>query len=277
MKINKKQFIRQMNRTISYDEFLVVYKRMAHRLLFSLKDRVFDPGRILDLGCGTGYFTELLLEYFPRAELVALDLSPRRIEMARERVASARVQFVAADVEEDDLSGLGMFDLVITNLMGHWLQAPERVLAKVREMLNGEGWYGMTVFGPETCQELQATFRQVELEWELPPQRHFLPFRTVEEWVQLLDGAGLSDVTPEECWQRIEYEDCRTLLERIKAAGESYSESKQNFILQRNVLTEVMRRYNRAYRSKSGIYATFHILTLWGKKRDQRKCSFTYK
>jgi malonyl-CoA O-methyltransferase len=278
LKINKKQFIRQMNQTTSYDEFSIVYKRMAHRLLLSLRDRVFNPSRILELGCGTGYLTQLLLEYFPQAEMVAVDLSPERIEAARERVTPAsRVRFITADVEEADLSNLGSFDLIISNLMGDWLQVPEIVLAKIGALLNREGWYGMTAYGPETCQEMQAMFKQVENEWELSHERHFLPFRSAGEWEKLFNRAGLMEVALEECWQRIEYEDCRTLLERIKAAGESYSENKQNFMVQRNVLTEVMRRYNRAYRSKTGVYATFHLLTLWGKKRDRMKCSSIFK
>jgi malonyl-CoA O-methyltransferase len=151
LKINKKQFIRQMNQTTSYDEFSIVYKRMAHRLLLSVRDRVFNPSRILELGCGTGYLTQLLLEYFPQAEMVAVDLSPERIEAARERVTPAsRVRFITADVEEADLSNLGSFDLIISNLMGDWLQVPEIVLAKIGAMLNREGWYGMTAYGPET-------------------------------------------------------------------------------------------------------------------------------
>ena len=52
-------------------------------------------GRVLELGCGAGYYTRLLLDADP-TELVCSDLSPRMLEQLR-GVACERVQ---ADMEE---------------------------------------------------------------------------------------------------------------------------------------------------------------------------------
>lgn len=55
----------------------------------------FDPsGRVLELACGTGWWTERLARHAD--ELVAVDASPEAIDMARERAPSAR--FVSADL-----------------------------------------------------------------------------------------------------------------------------------------------------------------------------------
>jgi SAM-dependent methyltransferase len=51
---------------------------------------------ILDLGCGPGYTSALLLEAFPDSFVTGLDASDAMVEEARERVPGA--QFVVADI-----------------------------------------------------------------------------------------------------------------------------------------------------------------------------------
>src|SRR5919108_840112 len=58
---------------------------------------VFGPtGRVLELACGTGWWTERLARH--AHELVAIDASPEAIEIARRRAPSVR--YVVADLFE---------------------------------------------------------------------------------------------------------------------------------------------------------------------------------
>lgn len=67
--------------------------------------------RVLDAGCGTGLMTaELALR---GAHVVAVDLSPKLIEIARDRLPealAAQVEFASGDMTDDDL---GRFDHVL--------------------------------------------------------------------------------------------------------------------------------------------------------------------
>jgi len=53
-----------------------------------------DGARVLDLACGTGDFSQIVLETLPAAKAVAVDLTPRMLDMARKRT---RAQVVCAD------------------------------------------------------------------------------------------------------------------------------------------------------------------------------------
>jgi demethylmenaquinone methyltransferase/2-methoxy-6-polyprenyl-1,4-benzoquinol methylase len=58
-----------------------------------------DPkGKILELACGTGLWTQQLLRFSD--ELTAVDASPEMITLCRERVGSDTVEFICADLFE---------------------------------------------------------------------------------------------------------------------------------------------------------------------------------
>src|SRR5262245_4295905 len=54
--------------------------------------------RILDLGCGTGRFTEALAVYF-NAETIGLDPSAKMLERAREKQRDGRIQYLQGAAE----------------------------------------------------------------------------------------------------------------------------------------------------------------------------------
>ena len=59
------------------------------------------PGRLLDLGCGDGRLTELVLGAYPGSKAVCLDLSETMLEEARHRLAgTASVTFVQHDLDD---------------------------------------------------------------------------------------------------------------------------------------------------------------------------------
>lgn len=57
-----------------------------------------DSPRLLDLGCGTGALAEALLEEIANACLACVDLSPKMLELAKERLAG-RADVSLVDVE----------------------------------------------------------------------------------------------------------------------------------------------------------------------------------
>jgi ubiquinone/menaquinone biosynthesis C-methylase UbiE len=103
------------------------------RLLAQLPERC---GRALEIGCGTGGFARLLAG---RAErVVAIDLSPQMVRLARERSASyANIDFVEGDVMSRQFPA-AEFDCVATLTTLHHLPI-EDALTKVKNILKPGG------------------------------------------------------------------------------------------------------------------------------------------
>ncbi|WP_409333267.1 class I SAM-dependent methyltransferase [Trujillonella humicola] len=70
--------------------------------LLRLGGQVAPGGRALELGCGAGYGTELVLERFGADRVDAVDLDPEMVDRARRRLArhGARVRLAVGDVTD---------------------------------------------------------------------------------------------------------------------------------------------------------------------------------
>ncbi|VVQ07102.1 Trans-aconitate 2-methyltransferase [Pseudomonas fluorescens] len=89
--------------------------RPARDLLAAIPDG--DVRLAIDIGCGPGNSTELLVERFANAKVCGLDSSSDMIEAARKRLP--QVQFDIADI--DTWNDSGPFDVIFANAVLQWV------------------------------------------------------------------------------------------------------------------------------------------------------------
>jgi malonyl-CoA O-methyltransferase len=271
VQLDKNRVARQFNRHVStYDEYAVVQKRMAHRIMQTLSERGVGAERILEIGCGTGYLTRLLAELYPSAEITAVDLAENMVRAARERLGNASsIRWLVGDAETMEWDRT--FDLIVSNATVQWFGAPAYAFRILTNHLQTGGWIVFSTFGPDTFQELHRQFQKAEQALHLPAGMHGLRLRSPAEWERILRHAGLTNVGSIISWNRLEYPDCYAFLQSIKRTGASYSvPATMSVSAQRCLLREVVRRYNRIYRSENGVYATYQLVQIWGRKGDER-------
>ena len=86
-----------------------------------------SPGRVIDMGCGPGNSTELLVERWAGAEVIGLDSSPAMLAEARQRVPAA--SFELADASSwTPPAGTGV---VFANAVYQWIPQHLEVLPRV--------------------------------------------------------------------------------------------------------------------------------------------------
>lgn len=75
---------------------------------------------VLDLGCGTGNLSKRVLDKYPNANIVCVDISQNMINIARQKLADYKnVEFVVGDIEEIEFKD--KYDLVVSSLVLHHL------------------------------------------------------------------------------------------------------------------------------------------------------------
>jgi malonyl-CoA O-methyltransferase len=238
---------------------------MARKLARHAQSVAPDARDILELGCGTGRLTTLLRRAFPEARITAVDIAAGMIEEASAKPVGSdpRVQLVLDDVERMEVAS-DAYDVVVSNATVQWLESPGETLSGLRRTLRPGGSMLHTTFGPRTFAELQAAFAAAERARGLEPALHGLALSSGSIWEQQLHAAGLVDVRCSSTLRQVEYADCRALLEAIKRTGASAGPPLDG--RRARLLPEVIRRYDVAFRSARGVYASYELLTLSAKR-----------
>ena len=107
---------------------------------------VANGARIVDVGCGSGLATAILLERYPHVEsVIGVDPSEHELAIARERVVHPKVRFVVGRAQ-DIRDVVGEVDATILSNVLHQIPIVERfpVLA---------GWSSQPETGRTVCAE----------------------------------------------------------------------------------------------------------------------------
>jgi malonyl-CoA O-methyltransferase len=237
----------------TYDEHAEVQMSVAAGLLRTLEP-LGDPVSILEIGCGTGGMTKLLLERFPSARLDALDLASGMIAEARRRVGeSDRMRWFVGDArrhESDRLHGL-----IVSNCALHWLDPLEEALRRFAGFLLPGACLASSVMLHGTLGELHEA-RGVAAPEKLPPGR--MP--TLEELSAWIEGAGLriEVLRPESVVTTASGVD--RLLERLRSQGLTGGRlSTASLPLSRGELLRLREEYERRFSVPGGVRVTYEV------------------
>jgi tRNA (cmo5U34)-methyltransferase len=125
--------------------------------------------RAIDLGIGTGYFTERFLNHFPNSRVLGIDGAQAMIELAKARLTSlaSRVQFVIGDFRklQELAPDAGTADVVFSAYALHHLSRPDKetVLRQVVELLVPGGWFVNADLIVADSPELESRLQQIRI------------------------------------------------------------------------------------------------------------------
>ena len=196
-----------------YDEVAVLQHEIGRRMLERLEYIRLEPRVILDIGCGTGVATEALLKRYPKAEVLALDFALPMLERTRKRGRwLRRPRCLCADLDHLPLAGESV-DLVFANASLQWSSRPPQAFADIARVLRPGGLMMFSSFGPDTLQELRATWTAVD------GSEHVHGFIDMHDYGDMLMAAGLADPVMDAERMTLTYTDAMQLMREIKALG----------------------------------------------------------
>jgi tRNA (cmo5U34)-methyltransferase len=125
--------------------------------------------RAIDLGIGTGYFTERFLNNFPNSRVLGIDGAQAMIELAKARLTSlaSRVDFLLGDFRklQDLAPDAGTVDAVFSAYALHHLSRPDKetVLRQVVELLVPGGWFVNADLIVADSPELESRLQEIRI------------------------------------------------------------------------------------------------------------------
>lgn len=143
----QKRFAKNLD---TYNDNAKIQKKMAERLLSFLDRKDFDD--ILEIGCGTGFLTQLVNEKFSFKTYTANDIVESCEKYVKE--INPKINFIPADIEKAVENSDKKYDLIISNAVFQWVENLESFIKLLVSKLNDGGVLLFSTFGPENFREV---------------------------------------------------------------------------------------------------------------------------
>jgi SAM-dependent methyltransferase len=245
----------------AHHDFLL--RAAAERLI----ERVAETGRrfprVLVLGAGSGLLGEAISPHVDA--IVESDFSKRMLRhsaMARRVVAS----------EELLPFGAGVFDLVVSALVLHWVNDLPGALVQVRRSLRADGLFLATMFGGDTLRELRAALIAGESEALGGASPRVSPFVDVRDAGSLLQRTGFDRPVADVEFLDVTYADPVALMRELRGMGETNAlRDRRRAFTPRATLAAAVEAYRmQASNAEGRVRATFQLVTLTGWAAPQK-------
>jgi len=204
----------------SFDAGDFLQRVVRERLLERPELLDLEPGRVLDLGSGTGGALPALARRFPNTDLLAMDLVPEMLATCARRRGDSRGA-ICASAERLPLLD-GSLDLVFSNLVIHWCLSYAQVFREVRRVLRHPGCFTFTTLGPGSFIELREAWAAVD------DAAHVIPFPEMHALGDALVQAGMTEAVIDTERLTISYADLGQLTSDLKATGTTNSASRRS-------------------------------------------------
>lgn len=244
----------------TYDGVSGVQRAVAEKLSAFLPPPG-EAGSVLEIGCGTGLFTELLVHRFPLASIDAVDISGPMTDLARKRIGQCgRVRFHAADARR--FRPGGTFALVASSSALHWITPAKNIMERIAAMLEVGGSLVSALMVEGTLGELGAARARL-----FPHKAAPVRLPAVGEILSAIAGAGLTlgqyrfETLRETC------RSARELLHSLNRQGVTGRPETGSLLLNRTELLTLTDYYDRQFAApEGGVTATYCVLYVTARK-----------
>ena len=148
-----------------------------------------EQPKVLEIGCGTGYLTRHLLEYYPQGDFLITDLAPEMLAQCRKRMDGAYGQSCRFAVMDGEVPDCGAeYDLIALSMILQWFSKPVEGLQRLKALLKPGGRLLFATTGADSFPEWRGALDACGLRHGLiaMPQ---LP-GVVEQETRLVDYGG---------------------------------------------------------------------------------------
>jgi len=176
--------------------------------------QIEDVAEIIDLGCGTGRFSEALADAF-EARVVGIDPSQKMLTLARSKSTRSNISFKLAHGEVVPLAD-NSADMVFMSMVLHHLTSLENTASECGRILRGGG----NVCVRNTVSDEISSYPYLDYFPSINSiiQKQLLSRKQLND---VLEAAGFKMVAHQTVWSEIS-SDWRSFAEKIKLKADSF-------------------------------------------------------
>jgi len=206
----------------------------------------------LDLGAGTGFFTDLLASRYQ--QVLGLDISTNMLRFAKDNRNEA-ITWLEADAYKIPLQD-NSIDFVYSNLMIQWCDPLDLVLDEVMRVLKPGGLFVFSTLVDGTLFELKSAWAQVD------DDQHVIDFKPEQDIRPLFDGNDRKLLNSKQQDIVLEYDSVLHLAHELKSLGANHVPKKQGKGLAGKDKWQKMTKSYQDFLEPSGIYpATYKVFS----------------
>ncbi len=236
-----------------YDEQALAQKQSAQQLIAGQSLH----GRVLDIGCGTGWLTRHIAESHTIEQIVALDIAAPML--SAEALQHPSIVAIQADAARLPFTG-HCFDGVVSNFALQWLASPDDFAHELSRVLAKNGQFCLAIPIDGTLHELNQAWAMVD------NSRHTNRFFSSQTWLEALQQAGLTIKSHQQSAFYQYYDSTKALLKSLKAIGANeLQQSRQQGLWGRGQLA-ALEQAMKKFRVAQGLPLHYEVLMVYGNK-----------
>lgn len=264
MSIDKQRIAQSFSKAaMSYDAHAPLQQQVGSDLLELLQQQLPEKCAcqyMMDLGCGTGYFSEPLQQLAPNASLVLSDLALGMLQHCQRQLVEP-ASYVCADAESLPFQA-ETFDVVFSSLAIQWCTDITTLWHELSRITHDQGLIAISTLGQRSLYELKQAWQQVD------DYTHVNRFLSLDELLNPLPS-GLKVVICQTQDYVMQYEQLRELTQSLKGIGAHNMNQDQAKGLTAPARIKQFKAAYEAYRQSDGFLpATYEVHHIILRKTD---------
>lgn len=240
----------------TYARHATLQQEVSRRLVAEFAQMPAAPGRVLDIGCGTGFTALDARRRWADARVCAIDIA---LPMARETRGAGIAAVAVADAAHLPFRG-GAFDAAVSSLAFQWAAAAPGFFGGIARVLRPGGRLFFATLTEGTLAELRKAYTAACLECTGRPA-NLLPFAAPAQLASLMEREGFHHVRCERETAVRRYGAVDDLFAALRGTGAAAAGRPEN-PPRRDVLGKIRHHYP----SDGGIMATWEIAYFEGER-----------
>ncbi|MDO8953856.1 MAG: malonyl-ACP O-methyltransferase BioC [Gammaproteobacteria bacterium] len=238
-RIIAKNFSRAAHR---YDAFAHLQQKIGC-ILLGMLPKANMPSEIVDIGSGTGFFTQRLQQHFHQSRVIAVDIAEAMSAQAKQHNPLC----ITADFDYLPLA-TNSVNCIFSNFALQWSLNPSLSFAELKRVLAPGGLLIFSSLGPNTLIELQHNKRS--------NSATYLDSKQTEA---LLLRLGYHNISLSTQIEILYFERYRDVLQDLKNIGAHTLIAKKPGLLGKSHYKQLSQAYE-TYRNEKGLPATYDII-----------------